>query len=110
MGRFFVVNPALTVAWLMLAIATTSTTAYWYGKVYGWRGAESTAVVEVEASGIEAEHHSTTDYGDHVRVLFSRKEPGHYVDVAVEKKQGKWAVTSFNKDFVPWTKDDTASR
>lgn len=110
MARFFAVNWAITSAWLALAVVTTSTTAYWYDQVYGWRGAEATAAAELHAKGIDATHYKTTDYGDSVRVLYSRTEPGHYVDVSVRKKQGKWAVTSINKDFVPWTKDDPALR
>lgn len=102
MARFFAVNWTVALLWLIVAIGTTSTTAYWYGRVYGWRGAESVATAELLASGIEAEHYSTTDYGDQVRVLFSRKEPGHYIDATVERdRNGKWAVTELNKDFSP---------
>lgn len=100
--RFFAVNWAVAVGWLVIAVASLGTSLHYYGKAWGWRGAESTAVAEVQASGIDAEHYSTTDYGESVRVLFSRRDNGHFVDVDLKRdRNGKWVVTSFNKDFAP---------
>ena len=85
---------------------------YLYDKVYGgWSTAESLAIAEVESRGIAAEHYQTIDHDSSVRVLFSKPEHGHYVDVILRKdRQGKWQVHTFNKDFVPWKKDVQASR
>lgn len=102
MARFFAVNWAVAVGWLLLAIATTSSAVYWYGQVYGWHDAEATATAELQAKGINAEHYKTVEYGDTVRVLFAREQPGHYVDMTVQRaRDGKWAVTKCNKDFAP---------
>lgn len=111
-SRFFAVNPALAIGWAVIAVACTSTAAYYYDKVYGWQDAEAVARETIEASDLKGcEHDSTSDAGDEVHVRFRRQEPGHYADLTVKRdRQGKWAVTSFNRDFQPWTKDDQASR
>ncbi len=102
MARFFGVNWGVAVLWLAVASSSVGTYLYWHGKVFGWHGAQATAAEELHVRGIKAEHYSTTNYGDSVRVLFSKSEPGHFVDVDVERdRNGKWAVTSLNKDFVP---------
>ncbi len=103
--KFFAVNPAAAVVWIIVASGCIGTTLHWYGKVYGWRGAESTAIAAVAESDVAGccKHYKTIPYDGSVRVLFSRtKEPGHYLDLTVEQDgRGKWAVTQFNKDFVP---------
>lgn len=99
---------------LVCVLASVISCDLWlYDRVYGgWSTAESIATKEVADRGFaECEHYQTIDNDDSVRVLFSKPDAGHYIDVTLRKdRQGKWAVHTFNKDFEPWKKDARASR
>lgn len=102
MARFFAVNWAVAVVWMVVAVAICGTAADYYRRIDRFKGVESIASAELDARGISGTHNSTQHSDDSARVLYDTERAGHFVEVHLSRgKNGTWHLKTINKDFVP---------